>query len=324
VIDAYAGWVGTVGAKLESFPSSSEVSPSHSHVSQAFTRLAAVAGTSTCHLAMSPEPVFVNGVWGPYRDVVIPNYWMAEGGQSATGLLLSHVIETHTAHHEALEQAKLANQSIYGFLNSHLEEMARRENAPNGNISWLGRHLFFYGDFFGNRSPIADPNMRGSIAGLSSDKSIDSLALLYYGAMEFIALQTRQIIERMNGSGHSIQSIFMSGSQCQNEILMQLISTVSRMPVVIPQYIHAAVVCGAAMLGVKAARCRDGGRGEDLWSIMSRMTKVGRTVSPSRDQSTLRLLETKYKIFLEQCESQQRWRRQVDDSINSSSDAERS
>jgi FGGY-family pentulose kinase len=273
---------------------------------------------------MSADPVFVDGVWGPYRDVVLPNYWMAEGGQSATGLLLSHVVETHPAHSQALDQAKAANQNVYGFLNSRLDEMARKEKAPDGNISWLGRHLFFYGDFFGNRSPIADPNMRGAIAGLSSDTSVDALALLYYGAMESIALQTRQIVERMNDAGHTIQSIFMSGSQCQNDILMQLISTACGMPVVIPRYVHAAVVCGAAMLGVRAASCRDGGEGEGLWSIMSRMTKIGRTVGPSRDGIAVRILEAKYQIFLEQCASQVRWRREVDDALNSSSRLETS
>jgi FGGY-family pentulose kinase len=266
---------------------------------------------------MSAEPVFVDGVWGPYRDVVLPNYWMAEGGQSATGLLLSHVIETHPAHSEALEQAKTANQNIYEFLNSRLEELATKNKAPNGSISWLGRHLFFYGDFWGNRSPIADPNMRGAIAGLSPDTSVDALALLYYGAMESIALQTRQIVMRMNESGHSIQSIFMSGSQCQNDILMQLVSTACGMPVVIPRYVHAAVVCGAAMLGVRAASCAHGGEGEGLWSIMSRMSKVGRTVEPSTDRMVVGLLEAKYRVFLEQCASQSRWRKEVDDALDS-------
>ena len=42
-------------------------------------------------------------------------------------------------------------------------------------ISWLGRHFFFYGDHFGNRSPVADPTMKGSIIGLSSDKSIEDV-----------------------------------------------------------------------------------------------------------------------------------------------------
>lgn len=48
-------------------------------------RLAAVAGTSTCHIVNSPEGIFVPGVWGPYRDAVVPGWWMNEGGQSSTG-----------------------------------------------------------------------------------------------------------------------------------------------------------------------------------------------------------------------------------------------
>ena len=30
-------------------------------------RLAAIAGTSTCHVVQSKEAVFVKGVWGPYK-----------------------------------------------------------------------------------------------------------------------------------------------------------------------------------------------------------------------------------------------------------------
>jgi FGGY-family pentulose kinase len=316
VIDAYAGWIGTVGAKVQLDDADQAAGGQiEDNISQAFTRLAAVAGTSTCHLAMSKNPVFVKGVWGPYRDVLIPDYWMVEGGQSATGELLKHVIETHAAHGDAVQLAKESSCSIYDFLNSHLRSMASAQKAPNGNVSWLGRHMFFYGDFFGNRSPIADASMRGAIVGLSSDRGVDALALLYYGAMEFIALQTKQIIHRMNESGHAIRSIFMSGSLCQNELLMDLISTSCDMPVLIPKYIHAAVVHGAAMLGAKAASHADGGDGEDLWSIMSRMSKPGSAVHPNRDSGMKKLLEAKYTVFLEQCESQQRWRSQMDKSV---------
>ena len=168
VIDAYAGWIGTVGAKVKLDEDTLDMDQPKNDVSQAFTRLAAVAGTSTCHLAMSRNPVFVDGVWGPYRDVLLPDYWMAEGGQSATGELLKHVIETHPAFNEAVSVAETYNTNIYDYLNEHLLEMADKENAPH--IAWLGRHFFFYGDLFGNRSPIADPNMKGSVIGLSSDK----------------------------------------------------------------------------------------------------------------------------------------------------------
>jgi FGGY-family pentulose kinase len=313
VIDAYAGWIGTVGAKVKLDEDTLDMDQPKNDVSQAFTRLAAVAGTSTCHLAMSREPVFVNGVWGPYRDVLLPEYWMAEGGQSATGELLKHVIETHPAFHEATSVAETYNTNIYDYLNEHLREMVSDQGAPH--VSWLGRHFFFYGDLFGNRSPVADANMKGSAIGLSSDKSLDGLAIYYYATMEFIALQTHQIVSAMNDAGHIISSIFMSGSQCQNEILMQLVAAACDMPVLIPRYVHAAVVHGAAMLGAKAASTDKDGNSEPLWDIMDRYSKPGKTVKPTTDENLKKLLATKYKVFLEQCESQQRYRKDVDAAV---------
>ncbi|KAI1179661.1 Nup93/Nic96-domain-containing protein [Nemania sp. FL0916] len=310
VIDAYAGWIGTVGAKVDrQYGHADETHPAND-LAQASTRLAAVAGTSTCHLALSENPVFVNGVWGPYRDVLLPGFWLAEGGQSATGELLRHVIETHPAHKEVIPLAEAMDMNIYDYLNVHLRELAEKAGAPT--VSYLGRHFFFYGDLWGNRSPIADPNMKGAVIGLSSDSSVDGLAHYYYATMEFIALQTRQIVEAMNREGHTIQTIFMSGSQCQNDMLMDLIATCCDMPVLIPRYVHAAVVHGAAMLGAKAASADHDGNTENLWSIMDRMSKPGRLVKPGKDQNEKKLLETKYEVFLDQCRTQQEYRKKVD------------
>lgn len=306
--------MGTVGAKVKLGSQELDSHFANNDRSQAFTRLAAVAGTSTCHIAMSPEPVFVPGVWGPYRDVLIPDYWMAEGGQSATGELLKHILETHPAFQQTLSIAESYNMNIYDYLNEHLRDMQKKTEAPT--ISYLGRHFFFYGDLFGNRSPIADPRMTGAAIGLSNDKSMDGLALYYYATMEFIALQTHQIIEAMNKAGHQIKSIFMSGSQCQNDILMLLMASACDMPVLIPQYVHAAVVHGAAMLGAKAASADKDGKTEPLWDIMDRMSKPGKAVAPTSDPHEKELLAVKYKVFLEQCNSQQVYRREVDDVVN--------
>ncbi|KAI0096533.1 Pentulose kinase [Daldinia grandis] len=310
VIDAYAGWVGTVGAKVDTEYGHADESAPANDLAQASTRLAAVAGTSTCHLAMSEKPVFVNGVWGPYRDVLLPNYWLAEGGQSATGELLRHILETHPAHKEVIPLAEAMHMNIYDYMNGHLRELAEKTNAPT--VSYLGRHFFFYGDLWGNRSPIADPNMKGSVIGLSPDSSVDGLALYYYATMEFIALQTRQIIEAMNKAGHNIQTIFMSGSQCQNDMLMDLIATVCNMPVLIPRYVHAAVVHGAAMLGAKAGSADAEGKTENLWTIMDRMSKPGRLVKPGTDANEKKLLDAKYEVFLEQCRTQREYRSKID------------
>lgn len=159
--------------------------------------------------------------------------------------------------------------------------------------------------------------MSGTIIGLSSDKSMNSLALYYYGALEFIALQTRQILETMNKAGHNITSIFMSGSQCRNEILMELIASACNVPVLISSYVEAAVCHGAAMLAAKAASAEDNGKTEDLWDIMDRMSKPAKAVYPTTDKHEKALLEAKYDVFLELCYKQQEYRDKVDTAVAS-------
>ena len=261
---------------------------------------------------MSEGPVFIDGIWGPYRDVLIPGFWMTEGGQSATGKLLTHVLESYPAYQVLVTAMSEGGncKSPYDWLNDCLEELGQASHAPS--IAFLGRHFHFYGDIFGNRSPLADPTMRGSIIGISSDKSTNNLALTYYGVLEFIALQTRHIVDVMRKSGLWITSLYMSGSQCQNSLLMSLIANSCNMPVVIPQYVNAAVVHGAAMLGAKAASGGDGSLTADLWSVIERMSKAGSVVMPEGNAMEKRLLDAKYKVFLEQSETQRRYRQEVD------------
>ncbi|WLF80121.1 hypothetical protein PVL30_003896 [Lodderomyces elongisporus] len=249
VIDAYAGWVGTVAAKADVPALLDE--RTDGTIGDSCGRLAAVAGTSTCHIAMTKEPCFVKGVWGPYKNVMAEGYWLAEGGQSITGQLLAHVLSIHPANQELLRLADQSNISKFDYLNSTLEHMVR--DKKERSVVSLAKHLFFYGDFHGNRSPIADPNMKASIIGESLDNSLGDLAINYFGACEFIAQQTRQIVEHMEEAGHKIYCIFMSGGQCRNGLLMRLLADCTGLPIVIPRYIDAAVVFGSAILGAVAS-----------------------------------------------------------------------
>lgn len=307
VIDCYAGWIGTIAARLDSEAADNADASVVSH------RLAAVAGTSTCHLVMSQEPVFVPGVWGPYRDVVFPGKWLAEGGQSCTGELLHHVLTTHPSYTEASKLALTAQISVFEWLNDHLEKMAAEQGAPS--VAHLARHFFFYGDLHGNRSPIADPRMKGSVIGLDMNSGADDLAIKYYAAVEFIGLQTRHIIDSLNKAGHAVTQIYLSGGQCRNGLLTQTMATATGLPVVIPHYIDAAVVLGSAMMGARAAS----GGTLNLWEIMRSMTRPGTTIAPEpKTHATARLLNAKYTVFLDMAQKQQEYRALVDQVVEAS------
>ena len=88
LIDAHAGGLGMIGCRLE------KIGSAKAHLDN---RLGIIAGTSTCHMAISKEAQFVPGVWGPYWSAMIPGWWLNEGGQSATGKLIDHIIDTHPA-----------------------------------------------------------------------------------------------------------------------------------------------------------------------------------------------------------------------------------
>lgn len=72
MIDAHAGGLGVLGAVSDvNIPNDGGIC----------SRLALIAGTSTCHMAVSPQQVAVAGIWGPYHSAMIPGLWLSEGGQ---------------------------------------------------------------------------------------------------------------------------------------------------------------------------------------------------------------------------------------------------
>nr|URX64926.1 FGGY variant 1 [Mus musculus] len=82
LIDAHAGGLGVIGADVRGHGLTCEGQPVTS-------RLAVICGTSSCHMGISKDPVFVPGVWGPYYSAMVPGFWLNEGGQSVTGKLVT-------------------------------------------------------------------------------------------------------------------------------------------------------------------------------------------------------------------------------------------
>lgn len=230
------------------------------------------------------------------------------------GMLLQHVVEVHPAYDAALKLANNSDLSIYDFLDKHLEHMRSQSGVPD--VSYLGRNYFYYGDLYGNRSPIGDPSMTGSVVGLTGDKSIDNLAIQYYGALEFIALQIRHVVSKMNEAGTEINSLFISGSVANNANLMRLIATSCEMPVIIPRQAGAAVCFGAAMLAVTATKKTSTGGTDSLWSVMQKLGQQGEIQQPEKNTLLKDLLDVKYVVYLEQCERQRVFRDMVEQAVS--------
>ncbi|CAF97610.1 unnamed protein product [Tetraodon nigroviridis] len=184
LIDAHAGGLGVLGAAVKGFALPCEDQPISA-------RMAVICGTSTCHMAISEQPLFVPGVWGPCLSAMVPGMWLNEGGQSATGRLIDHMVQSHPAYAQLQEQARQrpVDSSILSehYLNNHLSSMAGSLSA----LDLLGSGLHVWPDFHGNRSPLADPTLKGMVIGLSLSQSLDDLALLYLATVQALAVSHR-------------------------------------------------------------------------------------------------------------------------------------
>ncbi|XP_066453850.1 FGGY carbohydrate kinase domain-containing protein isoform X1 [Eleutherodactylus coqui] len=292
LIDAHAGGLGVIGADLTGRHLPCEDQPITS-------RLALICGTSSCHMAISEEPIFVPGVWGPYYSAMVPGFWLNEGGQSATGKLIDHVVQGHDGFAELQKKAKSRGQHLYAYLNDHLDQI--RAARPR---DFLTGDLHVWPDFHGNRSPLADLTLKGMVVGLSLSRGPDDLALLYLATVQSIALGTRHILEAMKSSGHSIGSLFLCGGLRKNPLFVQMHADITGLPVVLSKEVESVLV-GAAILGACAS-----GDFTSIMEAMQKMSKVGKIVLPNPEHK--RFYEKKYQVFLKLYEHQREYQAIMD------------
>jgi len=290
IIDAHAGGLGLLGIPVGG------IAPTEASLEE---RVALIGGTSTCHMAVSVEPKFVPGVWGPYWSAMVPGMWLTEGGQSATGALIDHTIQSHARGKELSDEAKARGTTVYDLLNTRLEELGRRANLAF--VGELTRELHVLPDHHGNRSPRADPTLRGMVSGLKLSDTIDSLALLYLATVQAIAHGTRHIIDAMNAKGYSIRTVVACGGDTKNPVFVREHAEATGCPIVIPKE-PEAVLLGAAMLGAVAS-----GRYPSLLSAMAAMNEAAALVEPTGG-AVARFHDAKHRVFQRMYEDQLAYR----------------
>ncbi|HEV7277625.1 MAG TPA: FGGY-family carbohydrate kinase [Devosiaceae bacterium] len=271
LIDAHAGALGVLGAMA-------------ADVGEVDRHLSLIAGTSSCVMALSAEARPMSGVWGPYYGAVLPQAWLNEAGQSATGALLDHLIRWHGAGGEP-------DAARHRAIIARILEL-RAAEGPD-----LAPRLHVLPDFHGNRSPLGDPQALGVISGLTLDSDFDSLCRLYWRAAVAIALGVRHILETLNGRGYAIDTLLVTGGHTRNPLLMELYADATGCTVIEPST-QDATLLGVGMVAATAAGLHD-----SLGAAAAAMQRGGEARQP--DPGRRAQYDRDYAIFLRMLEQRQ-------------------
>ncbi|MFB9949380.1 FGGY-family carbohydrate kinase [Rhizobium puerariae] len=258
MIDAYAGAFGALGGvsggqKLE-------------------TSVALIGGTSSCIVAFTRDAKPGRSLWGPYYEAVLPEHWLVEGGQSAAGALLDHIVRMHAAGGEPTAE-------LHGRIIDRIGELRAGEEGD------IAPNLHVLPDFHGNRSPLADPHATGVISGLTLDTSFDGLCRLYWRSCVAVALGIRHILDAISDYGYRFETLHVTGGHVNNQLLLELYADVTGRRVVIPET-RDAVLLGTAMAAAvaggvhgslfEAGQAMDGGGAEERLPDPARAEQYGR------------------------------------------------
>jgi len=195
--------------------------------------------------------------------------------------------------------AQARSTSVYAVLNERLSELA----GPSANPGALTRDLHVLPDHHGNRSPRADPSLRGMVSGLKLSASIDALALEYLATIQAIAHGTRHIIDTMNANGYRIETVIATGGDSKNPIFLREHADATGARVLLPKE-PEAVLLGSAMLAARAA-----GKFPSVIAAMTQMSAISSVIEPN--PAAREFHDKKQRVFLRMHDDQLAYRREM-------------
>ena len=122
----------------------------------------------------------------------------------------------------------------------------------------------------GERTPVADAQVRGVIMGLGHETDHQALT---HAALDAVAFAFRDSLEALKDAGTTIERVTAVGGGSKSELWLKIIATVLGVPVDLPAAGDVGGAFGAARLGLIAAT------GEDYRKILT-APKTARTIKP--------------------------------------------
>lgn len=211
-------------------------------------QLAMITGSSHLQFGVTEAPIHAPGVWGSYADIVYPDRYIVEGGQTSTGSILNWL-------------GRLTGGPLdFKALN---EKAATLEPGCNG--------LIVQDHFQGNRTPHTDPLSRGALVGLSLGHELHHV---FRAVMEGIGFGTRAILDAFQCAGYAGTEMTVGGGATASDLWLQIHADTSGIPVRTPASLDAPST-GSAVLAAHGA-----GHFATIDEGIAAMVRPGRLVEP--------------------------------------------
>ena len=242
-----AGGLSAHGAALTGLPEGIAVAVGNvdAHVTAPAARavdagqMVAIMGTSTCHVMNADVLRVVDGMCGVVDGGIIRGMWGYEAGQSGVGDIFGWFAD-HCV--PAAYEQEATDRGI--DVHELLTELAAEQTVGEHGLIALDWHS-------GNRSVLVDHELSGLVLGQTLATRPEDT---YRALLEATAFGTRRIIEAFTEAGVEVNELVIAGGLMKNELLMQIYSDVTHLPLsligssqgpALGSAIHAAVAAGA-------------------------------------------------------------------------------
>ncbi|MEQ8659109.1 MAG: FGGY-family carbohydrate kinase [Hyphomicrobiales bacterium] len=170
-------------------------------------QLAMITGSSHLQFGVTEAPLNAAGVWGAYADIVYPDRYIVEGGQTSTGSIINWL-------------GRIAGGVDFDELNAKAAEL-----SPGCDGLIVQDH------FQGNRTPYTDPLSRGALVGLTLAHEKHHI---YRAIMEGIGFGSRAILDAFKDAGYEAGEMTVGGGASASDLWLQIHADTAGIPVRVP------------------------------------------------------------------------------------------
>lgn len=237
-VGAFDAHMGAVGGQIEPY-----------HLSK-------VMGTSTCDMLVAPtadvQGKLVKGICGQVNGSIIPGMTGLEAGQSAFGdayawfrnLLawpLRHMLPLTT---------QIKTEDLKSIIDNSIDAMIPELSSYAAKISPEDSAEIAVDWFNGRRTPDANQELKGGIAGLSLGSDTPRV---FRAVVEATCFGARKIVDRFNDEGVPVKGLIgLGGVAKKSPFIMQVMADIMNMPIRIHRSEQTCAL-GAAMFAATAA-----------------------------------------------------------------------